>query len=231
VINIFCPNCGTVLDAGSKFCGSCGGELNINIPDTANKVQSGAAATAQNAASYAGLGVAAQTAGMAVQSKVIATTITVSIVIAGIILYNMFFAAKPIDTVEKFFKAFNEKDFNTAITCMDPKYEKLYKATDNIVSSLAFGIRMSDIMDLVPFAFQFQGEANNDQTDFEFSIKKVLSQDINGDNAVITAIFEVENTDRSGRKSIDSGEDKIYLKKFNEGWRIVEIGQGAMAIK
>lgn len=224
---MFCPNCGTELPAGANYCGSCGSRAAFvsgsgkSIPVSNRHSFNAARSVASSINQVAGATtvVAAQALGGAVRGKVTAVALTAAIVAAGIILYNMFFVTKPLDVVYKFFNALNEKDINTAMTCVDPKYEKMYNATSNILESF-IGVSIRDVADLFPALLEFAKYESGDTSDIRFEIKRVVSEDIAGDRA--TVVIDVEVQDETGQ-TVDGGLGTVYLQKFNEGWRIVDL--------
>lgn|GEM_PF-2667142 len=236
---MFCPKCGSELTVGANFCGGCGAPVSPlpNILNSAGQqVQNSATqidSNAVNATGAFGAGVtqlagtaatgAAQVAGAAVKGKLIAASITTAIVVAGIILYNMFFVTKPLDIVNQFINAVNEKDLNAAVSCFDPKYEKAYKATSGILSNFIGGVEITDIADLFPLLYELAGESSGDKTDLMLNIKGVTSQEVNEETAVITLQLEAQATNSGGQVTTEEGPGTFYLKKFNVGWRIVEI--------
>lgn len=128
----------------------------------------------------------------------------------------------PGDTVERFFTAFNDKDMDAMIGCLDPKYEKVYGAMSSIFGSLV-GISGKDMMAFFPFMYELALEdpANADMEDLQIRAK-VLSTRIDGDRAVVVVSAEV--TDRRTGKVKDAGEDAVNLRKFPDvGWRIVDL--------
>lgn len=223
---MYCAKCGAAMASGVSFCGKCGnptvagyalGQVNpIGFsPQPVNQ----SLAIGSPLAGFGGekSGGIVQTTNRAIKSKVIIASITAAIVIAGILLYNMLLVTHPHDIVEKFFNAINEKDLHTAITCLDPQYEKLYNVSDKILGN-AFGFGLKDVSDLLPFIFNLQNAQNNGSSDRLIELEKVVSETIAGDSAEV--IVQVSEKDGNGNR-IDGATGKINLKKFNEGWRIV----------
>lgn len=224
---MYCAKCGSRIQPEASFCGTCGGAVVGNLPGQGNNSNYSPQALSQNAAP--GLEIsrlagdasrgAAQLASTAIQGKVITASITAAIVIAGIILYNMFFVTHPRDIVEKFFNAINEKDMNTVITCLDPQYEKLYNVSDKILGNV-LGVGIKDVADLFPFLLEFQKAQNNDNSEIVIELEEIVSETISGNEAEV--IVRVSEQDENGTE-LESGTGKISLKKFNEGWRIVDM--------
>lgn len=138
--------------------------------------------------------------------------------VLGFFTYNTFFVERPHDVVEKFFQALNEKDINTCMETVDPKYEKLYNVSSKVVGKL-FGITLRDMADLFPFVVEF-AKIEGDFEDRFFEIMDIVSEDIRGKTATVTVIIDIK--DEKGRR-IDGAKGYVYLRKFNAGWRIVDM--------
>lgn len=229
---MYCENCGAAMAPGRNFCGKCGNSIsNNNILGQADSIrfspQPARQGFQQNLAASTSIpgftgdvsrGVV-QTATSAIMGRVIIAAVSAAIIIAGIILYNMFFVTHPHDVVEKFFNAINEKDLNTAISCLDPQYEKLYNVSDKILGNV-FGVGLKDVSDLLPFIYNFQQAQSGDDTDRFIELEKTVSETITNNTAVV--VVQVSEKDEDGNR-IDGGTGEINLKKFNEGWRIVSM--------
>ena len=211
---MYCKNCGTKLAEGSVFCPGCGHVVG------AEPVSRGAQAASQTF--QASVQTAGSTIVAAKKTKIVIAAVIVGIVAVTLIIYNVFFVERPINTVKKFISALNDKDVNTAVTCMDPKYEKLYSATSNILSKFTGGVNIKDIADLFPAICSLSKEEGN-TADAHMDIKNVVSTKINGDKAVIVVNLNIEETDDNGAASEESVRASFYLAKFSQGWRITDI--------
>jgi carbon monoxide dehydrogenase subunit G len=187
---------------------------------TVNSLANSAGAPAQALQGLASTAVQGAKAG--IQAKIMATVITVAIVAAGGILFNMFFVEKPIDVVDKLINAINEKDINTAMSCMDPAEEKLYKAGSSILSGF-IGVNLTDVADLLPGLFKYMQSSGDMKADLKLEVTDVVSQEISGDDATVVVRVKALSTDENGRASDDAGEAKFWLHKFNAGWRITKL--------
>lgn len=145
--------------------------------------------------------------------------VIIVIIAAGYFLYNTFIVEKPEDVVNKFIQAFNERDLNTAVTCFDPKYERAYNLTNKILNSVV-GFNISDFSDALPFMLEYVKAEDENYTDIYLDITDIVSKQINGDKATILA--SIKATNEYG-KVIDGGNSYFYLKKFNAGWRIIDM--------
>lgn len=219
---MFCGKCGASNNPGTRFCGQCGhplpavpGQVNSSPGAVGNPISSipGAPMMAQSVAAGAG-----QVARTAVNAKILGVVITAAIVTAGIILYNMFFVQKPMDIVEKFIAAINEKDMNTAISCLDPAVEKAYKAGSSILSNFIGGVEITDLVDLGPALMEMM-HANGDATDLQMEVEKVSEQTSGNDSIIVVKIKAIE-TNSEGAQNTEEGNSTFKLHKYNDGWRI-----------
>jgi len=246
---VFCPKCGTMSGERNRFCSNCGFPVHeiSGLSDTENAagqaVKEAVAQTSAGAVNGPGtmisgvtgavdavstgvvqaVGATVKAAGVTVKGKILAGAVAAGIVAASIVVFNLFFVAKPMDTVEKFVNAVNEKDINTMVECLDPKYEKAYKATSNIFSNFIGGVKITDVVDLFPAIYEIAKTESGDQTDMRMAVKKVISEKREGDRADIKLVIEVEKTDKAGKITTEQGIGYFYLKKYNDGWRIIDL--------
>lgn len=211
---MYCKNCGIKLDEGSMFCPSCGYAV---ADESAGRGVQASSQTLQTAVQAAGSTVVA-----AKKAKIIGGAVIVGVIAAVLIIYNVFFVERPINTVKKFVNALNNKDANTAVACMDPKYEKLYSAASNILSKFTGGINIKDVADLFPAICDLSKEEGN-KADAQLDIEDVASAQINGDSAIIVVNLKSKETDDNGVVSEKPVRATFYLTKFSEGWRIIDI--------
>ncbi len=132
----------------------------------------------------------------------------------------MFFVVKPVDVVEKFIRAVNEKDINTAVTCLDPKYEKAYNSTNNILGAF-IGVSIKDVADLLPMFFDFAKSKDSSVQDLYIKLVRVVSEETTDNTAKIAVALEASDGPKG--RLLGSGINVFYLSKFNSGWRIVDI--------
>lgn len=228
---MFCTRCGARLGSRDRYCSSCGSPVGAPS-DPAGAFQNAAAQFADSAGSMVGqleagatqaagavASGAAQAAGMAIQAKVIAASVAAGVVIAAIVLYNVFFVTGPLDTVRKFINALNERDYNAAVECLDPKISKAFKATSNILSHF-IGINITDILDLFPALYEMTKPYGGD---IKINVKEVVFEESRGDNARVKINAEIIDIDEAGNARTEQWAPTFYLKKFEEGWRIADI--------
>lgn len=157
----------------------------------------------------------------AINLKIATILILIASVLVGALYYTTYLIPKPSDTVEKFVQAFNDKDLNKLISCFDPKIEKAYNATSNILSNFLFGINLRDLADLFPVLYESLKLASGDATDVKMKIVNIKSEEIFGNDATVVAEIELITYDQKGLSSKDKCNFRFSLKKFDEGWRII----------
>lgn len=220
---MFCPTCGNSLASGARFCGKCGqptvgGDNPLNAVQQEKNLAPNIPAMAN--AAHGAEAAAGHTVHNVKNAKIIGVVITLAIVAAGVILFNMFFLVKPSDTVEKFIQAINEKDVDTAMSCMDPAYEKTYQAGSSLLSGL-LGVEISDLAELIPGMVEIM-HASGDSTDLKMEVIGIVSEDVSGNDAIVIVKIRGTSTDSSGHEKTEEGNSTFKLQKFNDGWRIVE---------
>jgi hypothetical protein len=127
----------------------------------------------------------------------------------------------PEPVVERFLRAFNDKDVNVLLSCVDPRQERLFRASFRIVEKLTGGwFPMEDILELVPGLYQaFQKDLSED-----FSLRdiRVYRATISGEEAQVPVILTASARSR-GVASASIQRVRFRLCRFEEGWRIVGI--------
>lgn len=91
-VYLYCKNCGIKLDEGSIFCPSCGHAV---ADESAGRGVQAVSQTFQTNAHAAG-----STAAEAKKAKIIGGAVIVGIIAAVLIIYNIFFVERPINTVK-----------------------------------------------------------------------------------------------------------------------------------
>lgn len=235
---MFCSKCGYKLDSNDKFCRGCGAPVNSG---QSNSGSAGTSAQSQTQGMGTGVPGGMHPAGNAPQEYVrtadtgtagtvskaskgkilIASIAAVAVVAVGIILYSVLVVPQPKDVVNKFVNAINGKNINDAISCMDPKYELMYKGLSGALSGLTGGVQVSDLADLVPGMFDMFNQYGGGAMNYSLKIINVESEDISGDSATIRVNLEAKVTDTSGQSQVNDGEAVFTLQKFSQGWRIV----------
>ncbi|MEQ8175833.1 MAG: zinc-ribbon domain-containing protein [Syntrophomonadaceae bacterium] len=196
---MYCGKCGSAINPGSTFCSSCG---------TAVEMTPGFSTAGNN------------------QSKSLPKYLIGALLLGiGIYFaYTLFWQDQPRNVVYKFYAAWNEKDVEAMLACVDPKYEAMYNVGDKVVGGVVkeftgVDIGLKDISSLLPFMYDFSKNNSNKVVD-KVTVERIESEVITGDEATVKATFSSQNS--AGQK-LHEGIGIIYLKKFNEGWRIVDI--------
>lgn len=126
----------------------------------------------------------------------------------------------PDRTVRRFFRAMNEKDVNQLLSCVDPKQERMLKATFRLIEK-ATGFPMDDVFELLPGLHQAFGAQIRE--DFRFTKIRIRSRDVSGTTAKL--VVSVNSLYRSGTRETKRLEDfEFTLEQFEEaGWRITGV--------
>lgn len=130
--------------------------------------------------------------------------------------------AGPTGITQKFVRAVDEKDLNTAMSCLDPKYDMAYQGSSNIFGDIV-GVELSDLADLFPALFSISGSVTGDKTDYSMKIVNIASENMQGESATVVALVDVSEADAAGKLSSSRENATFHLKKFNDGWRIVDV--------
>ena len=128
---------------------------------------------------------------------------------------------RPETTVKHFLKAFNEKDVNVLLTCVDPKQERMFRASFRLIERLTGGrLPVEDLLELVPGMYQmFQSQVSED---VKFLDVHVGRGRVSGEDAEVPVSLTVLARSR-GLENSQQQELRFALRRFHEGWRIVGI--------
>lgn len=132
-------------------------------------------------------------------------------------------SARPEATVRRFIQAFNDKDLNNLLACVDPQQERMFRASFRLVDRFTGGLLpLEDLLELVPGLYQvFQGRLSSD---FRLRDIRVYKAKISGDEAEVTVLLTASM--QSGRVQKDERQQlRFILRQFDEGWRIVSVQQ------
>jgi hypothetical protein len=126
----------------------------------------------------------------------------------------------PDRTVRRFFRALNEKDVHQMLTCVDPRQERLLRATFRMVEKVT-GLPVDDILEMIPGLHQAFGD--HIREDFRFTNVRIRSRDVSGNSARVTV--SVKSSYRSrGLVTTRHEHFEFALEEFEEaGWRIVSV--------
>jgi hypothetical protein len=130
----------------------------------------------------------------------------------------------PENVVMRFFRAVNDKDINRLLQCVDPRQERMYRATFRIIER-ATGVPLHDLLEVVPGLAQIFGDQMAE--DIRFSEIRVLSREVSRDTATVRV--SLRSTYRSGRESRTQRESmEFVLERFDKaGWRITHVRRTA----
>lgn len=126
----------------------------------------------------------------------------------------------PERTVRRFFRAMNDKDVNQLLSCIDPRQERMLKATFRLIEK-ATGFPVDDLIELIPGLSQAFGDRVPE--DVRFARIRVRSRDVSGTTARMRV--SARATYRSGALVSTRDEELDFtLEDFEEaGWRIVAV--------
>lgn len=194
---MFCAKCGTQIQEDKNFCSTCGNPLTPTINLTVN---------IPNEKKYS-------------KNSFKTIALAACIIILSCFLYKMFISDKPVNVVEKFITAMNDSDVNEAVTYLDPKYERLYKASSKLISNILGMPNISDIAEVLPGFMELSGGKENS----EIIIEKVLSQTIEGNSATVNVLLKFKEKDNNGNTKFKTDAGTFILKKINGKWKIENI--------
>ena len=130
-------------------------------------------------------------------------------------------APRPEVTVRQFLKAFNEKDLNRLLTCVDPKQERMFRASFRLIERLTGGrLPVEDLLELVPGMYQMLESRVSE--DVKFRDVRVGRGRISAEDAEVPVSLTVLTRSR-GLENSQQQELRFALRRFHEGWRIVGI--------
>lgn len=105
--------------------------------------------------------------------KFLGAVVSVLLIVAILAsLYLSFGVKSPVDVAQKLVEATNELDIKTVVSCLDPKFEKAYYATSNILGKL-IGFSVTDIADLLPILRTFSTSQSKSQSAYTLAIISV----------------------------------------------------------
>jgi hypothetical protein len=127
----------------------------------------------------------------------------------------------PEATVKHFLQAFNDKDLNVLLTCVDPKQERMFRASFRLLERFTGGrLPVEDLLELVPGMYQML--QNQVSEDVNFRDVRVGRGRVSGDDSEVPVSVTVLTRSR-GLQNTQQRELRFVLRRFDEGWRIVGI--------
>jgi hypothetical protein len=126
--------------------------------------------------------------------------------------------SSPESVVTTFISAINDKDVNRMLDCVDPRQERLFRATFQIVERLT-GIPVASLLDILPGLAQLLPPGQVD--DFRFSDSRIVDKQVSGTDAHVTVSLDYVQISR-GTSTRTRETVQFVLRNFDEaGWRIV----------
>jgi hypothetical protein len=129
----------------------------------------------------------------------------------------------PEPVVECFLQALNAKDVNVVLGCIDPRQERMFRASFRLVEKFTGGkLPVEDLLELVPGLYQIL--QNKLAADFSFRNVQVYRAKTNGGDTEVPVLLTTST--RTGAAQQDQVQRvRFILREFEEGWRIVGIQQ------
>ena len=130
-------------------------------------------------------------------------------------------APRPEATVTQFLQAFNDKDLNVLLTCVDPKQERMFRASLRLFERLTGGrLPVEDLLELVPGMYQMlQSQVSED---VNFRDVHVGKGRVRGNDAEVPVSLTVLARSR-GLENTQQQDLRFALRRSDDGWRIVGI--------
>lgn len=131
----------------------------------------------------------------------------------------------PEPVVERFVQSINDKDVKVMLTCIDPRQERLFRASFRLVEKFTGGrLPVEDLLELVPGLYQiFRSDL---ASDFSIQNSQVYRAKMNGADAevpvLLTTSFRANGIQKDEKLRLH-----VVLRQFEEGWRIVGILDGS----
>lgn len=129
----------------------------------------------------------------------------------------------PSETVYKFVDAINQKDFNLALTYVDPRYEKAANVAAKIMEKFT-KVNLKDIADLLPAWFDIL-KANGDyfdyKEDYRIIVNRVSKKYVDDNKAILNVEIIMEVTDQYGRIKQETITDDLEVEKFSDEWKLM----------
>lgn len=200
----FCNKCGSEIQDDMDICSSCCNQTQLFNPTKSSEVP--AANTTMT------------TEKIPFKNRIVIISIVALLMTIFTFLYNSS-TDSPKYMVRKFITAINNQDINEAMSCVDPTYEKLYKVSNKAMADFLGTPDLSGVTDLFPRLLTLTEYS----PDFQITIDKVISESMYDDIANIKSLLKVNMRDAKGKVTNKDVETIFTLKKFDKGWRIIDI--------
>lgn len=199
----FCNKCGSKIHDDIDICSSCGNQTQLPNPTVNSEVPNTNITPIEK---------------IPFKNRIIVISIVAFLIIIFTILYNSSLDS-PKYVIGKFITAINNQDINEAMSCVDPTYEKLYKASNKAMADFLGTPDLSGVTDLFPRLLTLTEYS----PDFQITIDKVISESMNDDMTNIKSLLKVNMRDSKGKVTNKEVETIFTLKRFDKGWRIIDI--------
>jgi hypothetical protein len=124
----------------------------------------------------------------------------------------------PRKTVLTFVKAYNDRDINVLLTCVDSRIERGVRGMSNIIGGL-FGVNSKDLFDILPMLAAVVGNQGGNP---QLENVQILSKSVSGDTAALIATMDERRTGAQGEQ-IAHLKILFRLKHEDTGWRISDM--------
>lgn len=205
---MFCSNCGSKIADTDRFCRTCGATVDSNPGFSGQPVNRPVNQPAsQPVNQYQGYSapvygqVPNQYPGVNTRTGNKKTIIIIAaaalVVVVGVVLVLLLSGGgRPVDTVNRFVDSINKRDFSAMVACVDPV------AADSMGLSSFTEIARSDV---------------------KISITRIISEKVDGDDAVVIADTAISQKDDSGKTQTEKEAAEFTLKKIEGKWKITDI--------
>jgi len=216
---MYCKYCGQPADYTKRFCANCGNPIDSNVSKPVSPaVQSSPPSQPPSTGHF--VSSPGETVVKQVSKRSFGNLAIVVILLGAIVAgYFMFLAPKPEKVIYKFADAFNSMDLKTMFSCLDPKEEALYNSLPGLVGSFT-GLPMDEMMNLVPFLID-EGQSAGEIGEYKMTVKRIVSKEVSGDDAIVHAEIHIRYDDKDSGLLDETQVVKFVLKKFDQGWRIM----------
>lgn len=126
----------------------------------------------------------------------------------------------PSEVVYKFMNALNEKDLNTALTCIDPRYERAADAIIKIIDA-HYKINLKDIAEILPALFDSMQASSSSYSDFRITVNRINKKYVDDSRAVLSVTITMETISPSGNSEKEVVTDDVEVRKFSDEWRMM----------
>ncbi len=125
----------------------------------------------------------------------------------------------PEPVVERFIQTVNDKDVSNLLSCIDPKQERMFRASFRLVEKFTGGtLPVEDLLEILPGLYQLLREDLG--ADVILQEVQVYRAKVNGDESEVPVMLTALARS-GGEQKNEKLRIRFKLHKFEEGWRIV----------